>query len=882
MPNIYRIPLANGRRLTLKADDPVREARGSFSAAIDLAAAFQGDTVNSNQGVVFDLNSTTVIDVVLVGSDPGSHGLHVDHSPHPPRFFNSVTKTAVSDGNWSNPAIWSPSGVPSTNDVVRIPTKLTFDNTINTKLTCNLLAVNEDGELTIDYSGTSNTCEIVFADTAIDTALDYAQWGHSLLGLGKVTVYGKTKTPWLRLATEALAGATTVTLASAPTGWVVGDKLVLPDTRQLAQVSTFENPSSPNHLDQGQFDERTVSSVSGAVVTLNSALTYDHKGARDRDGTITFSPAVMNLTRNVLIRSASPSGVRPHLASHGRAAIDIRYVEIRNTGRSKQDPWNNFVGTTAGTNQQGRYGGWHFHHTIGPTGLASNVPQFRFEGNACWNESGVGVTPPRWGTTVHGSHYGLIKDNCVYNWTGAGIVTEDGSETENAFENNYVMRIPQSGTGENTRGPLDIAHSGQGFWFAACNNRVKNNLAMSTSKSFSTVPFMAAVVNSNQPAFKGADPHGGNTSDYVTINVQKQALLEFSGNEGGGRTQTTIDLWNVNFVNGQINPTAATSTVLNHGSWNFDHSGYYNYQTNKVTFDGWTIRGDFDLLRSGVGAGINAIFFSDYEAGNFLVKNSNVQGVNVGFLVATRGDYEVRDTTFSCYRDIENRPIWTTLDSGTDIRARDLTIRNCVRLDPFCSTFSSMGWQGFLRRDGQIFAANLNRVVRDRCFIYDFGGSSSGLNYQVYYPEQAGSQMMDQMVDNGGDVIRFKKAQGGTPTTITLDSGASSTDDFYLNKKITLVFGTGAPLSGPITYRTITAYNGTTKIATVDPAWDVTPDSTSIFAVHTGGYVRNFSSLDLNKTNSQNLTDNGVCTAGEVTPAGTTTLTGVYGDAKAI
>jgi hypothetical protein len=77
-------------------------------------------------------------------------------------------------------------------------------------------------------------------------------------------------------------------------------------------------------------------------------------------------------------------------------------------------------------------------------------------------------------------------------------------------------------------------------------------------------------------------------------------------------------------------------------------------------------------------------------------------------------------------------------------------------------------------------------------------------------------------------------AQAGTSTTITLDSGASATDDIYNGSTITITGGTGV---GQI--RVISDYVGATKVATVSVAWTVTPDNTSIFSVtsQVGQYI---------------------------------------------
>jgi hypothetical protein len=67
---------------------------------------------------------------------------------------------------------------------------------------------------------------------------------------------------------------------------------------------------------------------------------------------------------------------------------------------------------------------------------------------------------------------------------------------------------------------------------------------------------------------------------------------------------------------------------------------------------------------------------------------------------------------------------------------------------------------------------------------------------------------------------------GSTSTTITLDSGASNLSYPYVNASVTITYGTGVGQS-----RTITAYNPSTKVATVSSPWNVIPDSTSSFEI---------------------------------------------------
>jgi hypothetical protein len=80
--------------------------------------------------------------------------------------------------------------------------------------------------------------------------------------------------------------------------------------------------------------------------------------------------------------------------------------------------------------------------------------------------------------------------------------------------------------------------------------------------------------------------------------------------------------------------------------------------------------------------------------------------------------------------------------------------------------------------------------------------------------------------ETGWATIKVGLVQSATSTTATLDSSASSLDDFYNNELLHIDAGTG---EGQV--RVITDYDGTTKVATVHTAWATTPDTTSEYIV---------------------------------------------------
>lgn len=86
--------------------------------------------------------------------------------------------------------------------------------------------------------------------------------------------------------------------------------------------------------------------------------------------------------------------------------------------------------------------------------------------------------------------------------------------------------------------------------------------------------------------------------------------------------------------------------------------------------------------------------------------------------------------------------------------------------------------------------------------------------------------------DTGLKPHRSATAQAAAAGTITLDSGASAVDDFYKYQLVKIESGTGASQS-----RVITAYVGSTKVATISQNWATTPDNTSVFTILGSGVL---------------------------------------------
>lgn len=309
--------------------------------------------------------------------------------------------------------------------------------------------------------------EFIIRDKPLDLGHDPFQWGNSILNLGGLwTSHGRPMPrTFLPLAEEAEAGDTEILLSADPVGWQVGDSLVLPDMRPMTR--------------QGATPEReygtTIAAIDGRVLRLSKPLAFARPAVREPNGTVVVMPRVANLTRNIVIRSENPAGVRGHTASVGHMAhMDLRYTQFVGVGRTTFADIHNTVaaadGTivTHGTNQIGKYA-THFHHN------GSSLESRALVGN-----SYDGTFGSKWAAVVHVTHDALVKDNVIVDFQGGGIVTEDGTEVRNTFERNFVAYSKGNGRGafgnfSAHEGIHSPGGEGSGFWLRGLQNRFIDN-----------------------------------------------------------------------------------------------------------------------------------------------------------------------------------------------------------------------------------------------------------------------------------------------------------------------------------------------------------------------------------------------------------------------
>ena len=380
---------------------------------------------------------------------------------------------SVKSGAWSAPTTWEGNAVPGAGDrvLIRVRHAITYD----VKSDAVIRGINISGSLAFapdkdtvlnvgliriqpgdDYSEDGFDCEGHFtrvplgAQSALLVGTPDAPIAKSALirlhhveGLSKETCpaiiccggrmdfHGQPLSrAWVKLGATAKIGDTAVSLADPVTGWKVGDRIIVTGT-QAHESAKAESLT----------EERIIIAINGTKLTFDKPLTMSHLG----DGE--YRAEVANLSRNVVVESAAPDGVRGHTMYHKHSAGSLSYAEFRHLGKK---------------DVLGKYA-IHFH-LCRDTMRGSSVV-----GCSIWDSNN------RW-VTIHGTDYLVVRDNVGYKSVGHGYFLEDGTETYNVIDRNLAVgavhgkRLPKQAL------PFD-ANEGAGFWWTCSLNAFTRNVA---------------------------------------------------------------------------------------------------------------------------------------------------------------------------------------------------------------------------------------------------------------------------------------------------------------------------------------------------------------------------------------------------------------------
>jgi G8 domain len=292
---------------------------------------------------------------------------------------------------------------------------------------------------------------------------------------------------WLKLAATANSGASEVKLEAPATGWRAGDRVIVTGSKENDYLAAVKK--APRGAFAGATEERTITGVSGTILTLDRPLDYVHFG----EGMMRSEVAL--LSRNVIVESADPAGVRGHTMYHRDSAGGISYAEFRHLGKS------------------GVLGKYAIHfHLVRDTMRGSGVL-----GASVWDSDN------RW-ITVHGTDHLLVRDCVGYRSRGHGYFLEDATEQWNVFDRNLAVQAVAAKRLPKQVLPFD-ANDGAGFWWANGRNTFTRNVSCENDEYGFRFEIMKASNFNPTLRIRGED------GEPVDRDVRTLPFLRFEDNE---------------------------------------------------------------------------------------------------------------------------------------------------------------------------------------------------------------------------------------------------------------------------------------------------------------------------------------------------------------
>ncbi|MEM7306427.1 MAG: G8 domain-containing protein [Planctomycetota bacterium] len=314
---------------------------------------------------------------------------------------------------------------------------------------------------------------------------------------------------WVKLKHSAAVGDKRLFLDRPVTGWRRGDRVVVTAT-------TRQRPSAamtPAHVtSRPQSEEGVIRGVdryayeklrrmdAAASLDLEDPLGLHH---RAEDG---YAGEVANLSRNVVIESAEPDGIRGHTMYHRSSRGSISYAEFRHLGK------------------EGVLGRYPIHfHLVEDTMRGSSVI-----GASIWDSDN------RW-VTIHGTEYLVVEDCIGYRSLGHGYYLENGTEVFNSLDRNLAIQALDAAKLEGQDLPFD-RNDGAGFWWANSLNSFTRNVAVECDQY--GFRFEAEESSGFDPELLVPQPDGS----LEPIDVRTLPFIRFEGNEAHAQRRFGVNL----------------------------------------------------------------------------------------------------------------------------------------------------------------------------------------------------------------------------------------------------------------------------------------------------------------------------------------------------
>jgi PKD repeat protein len=357
---------------------------------------------------------------------------------------------------------------------------------------------------------------------------DPYHFGKGFINHGYLSVNGYYRKTFCAVTKNLNAGTNNIKLAETPTGWQVGDQLVIPGTYGSA-IGDFTTNT--------KFHDEVVTITSIAAKTIyftnnatgTSILQYEHKLVAGYG----LKMYVTNLTRNVVFESEHystiPNDQRGHVMFMHNINVSVNNAAFNGLGRTNKDilvtdpvvdEFGNLL--SGGENVRGRYA-LHVHRA-GTNNIAA-IP-VKISGCAV-------VSPTSWGIVNHESNVNA-DDNAVFDYFGGAFVTEDGNEL-GTFNRNIAIKGRKATTVTDLTARTlntDFAFEGNGFWIQSSNVGYENNVVTSSAgdayKVFSDDASMPDASRIKIPKTNILNPVIAGTDDSIYTAVVP--LRKFAGN----------------------------------------------------------------------------------------------------------------------------------------------------------------------------------------------------------------------------------------------------------------------------------------------------------------------------------------------------------------
>lgn len=424
--------------------------------------------------------------VALPGSLLSSHAA-ADHEEHQTVEFSV---RSIKDGRWSQPDTWQPARVPGAGDrvlvsrdttveydvaspdvlrLVQVVGTLSFARDRDTELNVALLKVQDSdscsesgfacdfrhktkgGEPTDAPQGRLPALLIGTLENPIPVEHTARIRLHYLEGMNKddapaiaccsarMEIHGAPlRRTWLKLADDASQGQSQVVVEEAVPDWRVGDEIIVTASDRGAAFGSYR--AGARDANEAQTETRRIAALDGPTLTLDKPLDFTHAGTGE------FRAEAANLSRNVIVESADPGGVRGHTVFHRFSRGGISYARFAHLGKE---------------GVLGRYA-IHFH-LAGDTMRGSGV-----QGAAIVDSHN------RW-ITIHGTRYLVVRDCVGFQSVGHGFFLEDGSEVYNLLDRNLGVQAFRGPRLPNQVLPFD-ENEGAAFWWANGRNSFTRNV----------------------------------------------------------------------------------------------------------------------------------------------------------------------------------------------------------------------------------------------------------------------------------------------------------------------------------------------------------------------------------------------------------------------